>query len=90
MLPDLSDIPGHRRKMRLIDTDGAEGVRIFCGCGRNARLELAPLIAKYGPEITFDHVARLARCSACGSRKDLDARPVYTATMGAGDKQYST
>lgn len=48
------------------------------------------MINRYGAEITFNHVEKLAVCAACGNRQGLDARPVYTFTVGLGNKAYST
>jgi len=78
-LPDISDIPSHHRKLSLaaLVVDGVQQIRIFCRCPHVAEVPILPLIDKYGPEVTLDHIERLARFWACGRRKDLDARPVH-------------
>ncbi|GEM_PF-5881969 len=88
MLPDLSDIDPRHLKIRLADAGNAQGIRIFCPCGHIGQLEIVPLIKRYGPEITFSHVERMARCEKCGGKHGLDARPIYTARIGSAG--YST
>lgn len=93
MLPDLSDIDPKHVKITLSTaaTGGdAEDIKVRCPCGHMAKMPLQPLIEKYGPQVTFNHIERLARCTACGGRKDLDARAVYTARLGANGVLYST